>query len=90
MALGDNCCSRCSTRDHGTFGACIRAMNIQVSSRTIGELNKWDADLDAYGNARKQGIQPESTNRAAVDAAVEISNEIGRPYDASARYVPEL
>jgi hypothetical protein len=47
------------------------------------QQKKWDRDLAAYKDARAQGIQPSSTDRAAVNRAVAISNESGKAWDAS-------
>ncbi len=45
--------------------------NLQVSSR------KWDKELQAYRDARSQGIQPAGTSMKKVQEAVRISNETG-------------
>lgn len=41
---------------------------------------KWDKELDFYRDARAQGIQPESTNRKAVEKAIEASEVLNQPY----------
>ena len=41
---------------------------------------KWDKELDFYRDARAQGIQPESTNRKAVEKAIEASEVLNKPY----------
>jgi len=41
---------------------------------------KWDKELDFYRDARSQGIQPESTNRKAVEKAIEASEVLNKPY----------
>ena len=43
---------------------------------------KWDNDLDAYRAARAQGIQPAGTRRDQVDRAVQLSDKVGKAYDA--------
>jgi hypothetical protein len=43
---------------------------------------KWDKELDAYKAARKQGIQPASTKMKDIKKAVDISNKVGKAYDA--------
>lgn len=42
---------------------------------------KWDAELDFYKQARKDGIQPEGTSRAAIEKAYEASEVLNKPYD---------
>lgn len=44
---------------------------------------KWDKELDAYRSARKQGIQPKSTKMKDIKEAVDVSNKVGKAYDAS-------
>lgn len=43
---------------------------------------KWDNELQAYRDARSQGIQPAGTNSKAIDRAVRMSDKAGRAYDA--------
>lgn len=87
MALGDNCATACRTRDHKTFGECVRGFSV------LGEPTKhearWDKELSDYAEARKQGINPAGTTQKKVDEAVRISEELGRPYDAGARVAVE-
>lgn len=86
-----SCASSCKTRDHRTYGECLRSQSLAVTglestspSFTREAQRKWDSELDAYAAARKQGIQPASTQRKHIDAAVEVSNQLGVAFDASA------
>lgn len=85
--MGENCSSKCETRDHRTFGACMRSMNIKVSGLSIPALNAWDNELHAYKAAVDKGIQPAGTTMAKVKAAERISDQLGRPYLADAKVV---
>lgn len=49
---------------------------------------KWHGELDAYRDARAQGIQPAGTSMAHVKAAVEASNAMGQAYDADTAIAP--
>lgn len=83
MALGDNCASACLTRDHETFGACVRGVRVGycgIGGNDATRQKKWDADLARYKEARNQGIQPASTERAAVDRALALSDKHGKAY----------
>lgn len=81
--LGDNCSSSCRTRDHESWGQCLRSKNIAVVDPAgIVHRNTWDSDLSAYESARKQGIQPAGTTRRLVDAAVKASDQMGQAYKA--------
>jgi len=42
---------------------------------------KWDAELNAYADARRQGIQPAGTSMKAVKDAVTASENLGKPYN---------
>jgi hypothetical protein len=44
----------------------------------------WNSELDLYDAARKQGIQPASTKREHIEAAIEVSQITQKPFDASA------
>jgi hypothetical protein len=55
------------------------AGNIIASGTT---QKKWDSELQFYRDARAQGVQPEGTNRNAVEKALKASEELNKPYDA--------
>lgn len=57
-------------------------MNPGDAKRDIAD-KKWNSELQAYRDARAQGIQPESTSRAAIEAAYEASVKLNKPYDAN-------
>lgn len=86
--LGTNCSSTCATRDHKTWGECQRAKNLRIgfcqSAHGLDYTNakKNDAELQAYRDARAQGIQPAGTTMPAIRQAVELSNAVGKAYDA--------
>ena len=44
---------------------------------------KWDAELNAYKNARAQGIQPAGTSMKKIQDAVDKSDKAGKAYDAN-------
>jgi hypothetical protein len=81
--LGANCATACATKDHRSFGECLRGFSI------LGEANArekaWDKELSDYAQARKDGINPAGTTQKHVDNAVRVSHELGRAYDATAR-----
>lgn len=89
MALGDNCSSACTTRDHATFGECQRAKSISIGycrshlGQDSTRQKKWDAELNAFDSAVAQGIMPAGTSMRKIREAVEISNRTGVAYDAS-------
>jgi len=68
------CSSSCSTQDHKTFGECLRAKNLQLSPHVNDSYSTrqtaWDGELDHYKKAVDNGLDPVSTKRKAVDAAI--------------------
>ena len=44
---------------------------------------KWDGELNAYKDARAQGIQPKSTKMHDIKAAVAASDKLGKAFVAS-------
>jgi len=83
-----SCRSGCPTKDHSSWGECLKASNIQMNSGDAASnktmtSKKWDAELQAYRDARKQGIQPAGTSMRKIREAVEISNKTGVAYQAS-------
>ena len=83
-----SCRSGCPTQDHESWGDCLRASNIQMST---GDANgglvsnnwtnkKWDSELALYRTAREQGIQPDGTSTAKVRKALDISDKTGVAY----------
>jgi putative FmdB family regulatory protein len=43
----------------------------------------WDGELNSYYSAVKQGIEPRSTKKADIDAAVRLSNDTGKAFDGT-------
>lgn len=78
------CTTGCPTPGaHSTWGACARAKRLHVGDVKGRNGNKkWDADLQAYADARRQGIQPAGTERHHVDRAVRISEADGKAWQA--------
>ena len=82
------CRTGCKTQNHLNWGDCLRASNLELST---GDANnkkgmtekKWNAELNAYRDARAQGIQPSGTTLQKVQEAVDISNWVGKAYDGN-------
>ena len=85
---GARCSSACLTRDHRTFGECMRSKSLQLNPNLANtQASKgWDGELQAYRNARAQGIQPAGTSMAKVREAEEISQATGRAFQADAPF----
>jgi hypothetical protein len=78
-----NCRSGCPTQDHANWGECARDANLSVGNATIAAtLKKNGNELNAYREARKQGIQPRSTKMADIQTAVRLSDKVGKAVQA--------
>lgn len=80
------CRTGCPTPgSHKSWGECARSANLRVAYCGIGggdasEQRKWDAELDLYRTARRQGIQPDGTKTDKVMAAIKASDQVGAAY----------
>lgn len=78
-----NCRTGCPTQDHGSWGECARDANLNVSSPVAASAWKKDnAELGAYRDARKLGIQPASTKMKDIQKAVRMSDKAGKALQA--------
>jgi hypothetical protein len=70
----------------GCFGCKVTTLELGVgdsNSKVEMSTSKWDAELNAYRNARAQGIQPTGTSMAKVQEAVRISDKVGKAFDGN-------
>lgn len=82
---------------HKSWGDCARSANLRVAYCGVGggdatEQKRWDAELDLYRTARKQGIQPDGTKTSKIMAALKASDAVGAAYGRdfnSASAMPE-
>lgn len=66
-----------------------KAKNLQLSTgdangRRIMSSKAFDGELNSYYSATAQGIEPVSTKKKDIDAAVRLSNETGVAFNANA------
>lgn len=80
------CSTGCPTKDHETWGECVRSKNARIAyansanGSDLTAQKKWDNELQEYRNARAQGIQPDGTSLKKVRQAVDLSNQTGMAY----------
>ena len=71
------------TEVEGCFGC--KVMNLQVNAgdakRDIPD-KKWNAELQAYRDARSQGIQPSGTRMKDIQEAHIASETLGKAYNS--------
>lgn len=65
-----NCRSACPTQDHATWGECARSARLQIGDLGSGVKRYTDARLNAYADARRQGLQPAGTHLSQIQRAV--------------------
>lgn len=74
----------------GCFGCKILTLQMNAGDAKSAIINggmtqkAWDKELAEYRKARAQGIQPASTKMKDIKKAVDISNKVGKAYDAGA------
>ena len=83
-----NCTSSCNTKDHASYGDCLRSntpMFVGVSPTRTGwdqdKVKKDEKEIQSYWDATRQGIEPRSTRKKDIDAAVKLSNDAGKAFD---------
>lgn len=83
-----NCTSGCRTKDHASYGEClkdkgVRAVGVDISKGFDADTQKkWDKELDSYRAARAEGIQPAGTQQHHIDNAKRISDKTGTAWSA--------
>ena len=84
LKKGARCSSACASRDHRTFGECMRAKGVQIHPNLMNtQIQKdWDAEIAAYRNASAQGIMPGGTTMKHIRQAEDISQASGVAYQA--------
>lgn len=69
----------------GCFGCKVSTLQLNAGDAKANiamSRKKWDGELQAYRDARAQGIQPAGTSKRQIDAALSASDTLGRAYDA--------
>lgn len=84
--MSPKCTSGCATQDHASYAQCLQSKGVRVAfcdsvnGSDATRQRHWDADLELYRSARRQGIQPDSTNRPQVEKALKLSDMRGAAY----------
>jgi hypothetical protein len=70
----------------GCFGCKAETLQMTPGDAKSGLIHNgytqksWNSELALYKEARKQGIQPDSTKRKDIEKAIDISNKTGHAY----------
>lgn len=68
-----SCSSGCPTKDHGSYAECLRSKGTRIAYTNSANgwdatrQKRWDSELQAYRDARAQGIQPAGTSRRKIE-----------------------
>jgi hypothetical protein len=65
-----SCRTGCPTKTCGTYAACLKGMGLQIGDLGRGVAAATDRRLNAYADARRQGLQPQSTQLAHSQLAL--------------------
>lgn len=65
-----------------TYGAYLRAKNLKIDTGLDGR-KAWDAEIDAFKEARRQGVMPAGTKMHQIRSAMEVSEKVGKAFDAT-------
>ena len=90
MEKNPNCRSGCKSQDHESYADCLLEANPGFAG-CFPTRQGWDKDkekrdtkeLDSYYSAVRQGIEPISTKQRDIDAAVRLSNDMGKAFDGN-------
>ena len=70
----------------GCFGCKVSGLQLSVGDARhdgIMSAKQHDKELQSYYDATRQGIEPISTKKKDIDAAVRLSNETGTAFDGN-------
>lgn len=88
------CSAGCPTKDHKTYGECMRSKKQMVgfarsaygADKTKDRLH--ERELTLYRELRQQGIQPDGTGMAKLKFAERMSAETGMAYGRDFQVAP--
>lgn len=90
------CRTGCATKDHATYGECLRAAALQVGWCQSAKDPSLDAshekrklkELALYKSARDAGIQPDGTSTGKIRFALDQSGKTGLAYGTEFNVIP--
>lgn len=76
---GEHCSASCTTRDHKSFGECVKAKNIAAmwtggSRPSFGEVKRFSRENQAFRDAVKDGLKPQAVSFNAVNRAYDVAS----------------
>ena len=76
---GENCSSACVTRDHTSFGECVRAKCIAAmwtggTRPSFGQVKRFSRENQAFRDAVADGLKPQAVSFGAVNKAYDAAS----------------
>lgn len=77
---GDNCSASCRTRDHESWGECVRAKEVNQmwlggTGPSLGDQRRFDRENQNFRNAVRDGLNPAGVSNRAVNAAYDAASK---------------
>lgn len=78
-APGENCSSACLTKDHRSFGECVRSKGIRHhalggTGHSNTDQKRFERTNARYRQAVKDGLQPQQVSEPAINRAYEAAS----------------
>lgn len=71
------CTAGCPTPGaHNSWGDCVRSKRVQMAPPETGIRKNWDAGLQAYRDARRQGLQPQKPTWDSVEREKRVADAV--------------
>lgn len=75
---GEHCTSTCTTRDHDSFGECVRAKNVRAmwlggTGPSMGDQRRFDRTNQDFRKAVADGLSPAGVSDSAIHAAYDAA-----------------
>lgn len=76
------CSSTCKTKDHSSWGECVRAKNVTAqwlggTGPSQSEQKAFDRENQRFEDATKAGLSPQGVGHKAIDAAYRAAESKG-------------
>lgn len=78
--MGEKCRTGCKEKSHASYAECLRSAAPQVGPMWT-RSKETHRDLNAYVEARRQGVQPDGTRSHQIERAMRISDATGVAYN---------
>jgi hypothetical protein len=82
---GENCRTGCQEKNHANYAECLQGANVTIAATLNSPLgaafNQTKTELKQFREVAGDGMVPEGTTAAKIQAAKDASKLLGRPYN---------